>query len=55
VLTLPVVANTLDAESNISPGLAPALPLKLYNTCVFAPGTTKLPEILPTKLPTKNY
>ena len=41
------------AVSNVNPAEAPALPALLKITCVFDPGTTKLPVILPAKLPTK--
>ena len=41
------------AVSNVRPALAPALPLLLNITCVFDPGTVKLPVMLPVKLPTK--
>ena len=40
--------------ANVKPAEAPALPLLLNNTCVFDPGTVKLPVILPAKFPTKN-
>ena len=53
-LMLPCEVNKLPAELNVNPAEAPALPLLLYKTCVFAPGTTKLPVILPTKVPMKN-
>ena len=48
-----IVSKFGPAVSNVKPAVAPALPALLNNTCVLEPGTTKLPVMLPAKLPTK--
>ncbi len=48
---LPFAVNTLLEKLNLRLSLAPALPLSLYNTAVFDPGTTMLPLMLPITLP----
>ena len=53
-IALPATDIALVAELNINPELAPALPLALKITCVFDPGTVKLPVIFPWKVPTNK-
>ena len=50
---VPVTTAALVAELNVNPALAAALPALLNNTCVFAPGTVRLPDMLPAKVPIK--
>ena len=50
---VPVATIAFVPELNVNPALASASPLLLYKTCVFDPGTTILPLILPWKLPKK--
>ena len=52
-VALPPIDTALVTLSNVNPDEASADPSVLKITCVFAPGTVKLPEILPAKLPTK--
>ena len=54
VCTVPLTASKFGPSvANVSPALAPALPLLLKITCVFDPGTVKLPVMLPANVPTK--
>ena len=54
VCMLPLTVSKLGpAVSNLNPALAPALPALLKITCVFDPGTVKLPVMLPANVPTK--
>ena len=49
--TLPATVMRFDAQLNVRPAFAPILPESLNNTCVFAPVTAILPEMLPLTLP----
>ena len=52
-VALPPIDTALVTLSNVNPDVASAEPSVLKITCVVNPGTVRLPEILPAKLPTK--